>query len=385
MFETYLFPISYAFLTFPVAALLFTLPFLVVQYRRHGYINKIRALILYLLLLYLMNAFYLVLLPLPPTRHNAAPTGPIMQYIPLQFIQDIFKGVDLDNARLGSYLSLLRQPSLLLALFNVALTVPFGMFLRYYFRTRWVICVLLSFLLSLSFEITQVTGIFGFYDHPYRLFDVDDLITNTLGGLLGYRIAIWISGLLPRIEKLDTNEDLAAKRVTYTRRLLAFMIDGPLWSFSTGILYVLNVPGAFWLTTGIYFMLIPLLTKGRTLGKWIVRIHVQGSSERYPLWGLIIRYGLLYWVLLGLHVLLLEPFFRPMLGTGWGMLLQIVLMVMDMAFLIHLVAAVFKKELLFYERLSRTAHNISWPDKLAAHEAEPLPAPPAQDEAITPQ
>lgn len=61
MFHSYLFPISYAFMTFPVAALFFTLPFLIVQYRKHGYINKVRAIMLYLLLLYLMNAYFLVL------------------------------------------------------------------------------------------------------------------------------------------------------------------------------------------------------------------------------------------------------------------------------------------------------------------------------------
>ena len=85
-FQSYLFPISYAFMTFPVAALLFTLPFLIVQYRKHGYIHKLRALILYLLLLYLMNAFYLVVLPMPDSRHNIQPSIHMIQYVPLEFM-----------------------------------------------------------------------------------------------------------------------------------------------------------------------------------------------------------------------------------------------------------------------------------------------------------
>ncbi|MFD1907202.1 VanZ family protein [Paenibacillus rhizoplanae] len=198
---------------FPVAALFFTLPLLIVQYRRHGYINKIRALVLYLLLLYLLNAFFLVLLPLPDSRHNAAPSGSMLQFVPLQFIQDIMHNTQLTRSDPSSYLKVLGGRRIfLLAAFNVVLTVPFGMFLGYYFRTRWVVCIILSFALSLLFEITQITGIYGFFDHPYRIFDVDDMITNTLGGMIGFKLSLWITGLLPRIEKLDSQEDLSAKK-----------------------------------------------------------------------------------------------------------------------------------------------------------------------------
>ena len=36
------------------------------------------------------------------------------------------------------------------------------------------------------FEVTQLTGIFFIYPKAYRLFDVDDLLINTLGGILGF-------------------------------------------------------------------------------------------------------------------------------------------------------------------------------------------------------
>lgn len=87
MFQSYLFPISYAFLSFPAAALLFTLPFLIVQYRRHGYIHKLRGLLLYLLLLYLLNALFLIMLPFPATRHNLAPTGGSLQLAPFSSLR----------------------------------------------------------------------------------------------------------------------------------------------------------------------------------------------------------------------------------------------------------------------------------------------------------
>ncbi|GJM76253.1 hypothetical protein HMSSN036_84690 [Paenibacillus macerans] len=50
--------------------------------------------------------------------------------------------------------------------FNVLLTVPFGMIMRYYFRFGPIRCLLLSFLLSLFFEVTQLTGIFGILTTP---------------------------------------------------------------------------------------------------------------------------------------------------------------------------------------------------------------------------
>lgn len=364
MFQPYVFPISYAFMMFPIAALIFTLPFLIVQYRRHGYIHKLRAVILYLFLLYVMNAYFLVLLPLPSSRHNAAPSGSIVQFIPLQFIQDIIEGTNVIPDQISTYWSLLREPAFLQVIFNVALTIPFGMFLGYYFRTRWVVCILLSFAFSLSFEITQITGIYGFYDHPYRLFDVDDLITNTLGGILGFRISIWISGLLPRIEQLDTNIDRSAKRVSYTRRGIACLIDTVVWVIGFGVLYGLDLYGAFWITTGIYFMLIPLLTGGRTLGKWIVRIRVTRDGNRPTLWALGIRYGLLYWVLFGLHIIMLNLSFTGDWSSLWNMVAHLFILLVDTAFCIHLIISIFRKDTqLIYEKLSRTSHVISWPNK----------------------
>ncbi|UUZ86217.1 VanZ family protein [Paenibacillus sp. P26] len=226
MLTFYLLPISYAFLTFPVAALLFTLPFLIVQYRRHGYINKIRALLLYLFLLYLMNALFLVILPLPASRHNSPPdAASYVQWIPLHFILDIMKETEVRLDQPSTYLHLLKERAFLQVIFNMFLTVPFGMFLRYYFRAGWSKCLVTTFLLSLFFEVTQVTGIYGFYDYPYRLFDVDDLLMNTAGGMIGFVAAEWLSSVLPRIDLLDANVDLKQKRVSYTRRGIAFLLD----------------------------------------------------------------------------------------------------------------------------------------------------------------
>lgn len=364
MFQSYLFPISYAFMSFPVAALLFTLPFLIVQYRRHGYINKIRALVLYLLLLYLLNAFFLVLLPFPASRHNPPLAGSLIQPVPLQFIQDIAEAVRFEPGQAASYLTLLKAPAFYQAVFNVILTIPFGIFLGYYFRTRWIVCILLSFLLSFMFEITQITGVYGFFDHPYRIFDVDDLITNTLGGIAGCRIALWISGLLPKIEQLDSREDLTAKKVSYTRRAIAFMIDFFVWVTGALLVHSFSLHGAYWISTAVYFVLVPYVTRGRTLGKWIVRIRISGQEGRTTLWSLTVRYILLYGVWLGAHTLLLNPSWTGRTGGSLTAMIPGVLLLCDAAFCIHLALKVIKRDpVLFYERLSGTSNVITWPEK----------------------
>lgn len=48
---------------------------------------------------------------------------------------------------------------------------------------------LLGLALSLTVELTQITGIWGFYSCAFRKFDVDDLLLNTLGVALGFSAA----------------------------------------------------------------------------------------------------------------------------------------------------------------------------------------------------
>lgn len=369
MIQSYLFPVSYAFLAFPFAALLFTLPFLIVQYLRHGYIHKTRALLLYLLLLYLMNAFFLVILPLPASRHNTVLTGGVLQLMPLQFIHDIIRETSVSPSQPSSYLHLLKERAFLQVVFNVLMTVPFGMFLRYYFRARWGWCLILSFGLSLFFEMTQLTGLYGFFDHAYRVFDVDDLMANTLGGMLGFLLGEWFSRFLPRLEHLDKHLDITTKRVSYTRRGVAFFVDSIIWTGLLGVMEYLRVPAAFWVSSGVYFMLIPYLTNGRTPGKWLVRIHLAGAGKRISLWELMKRYSLLYWLYFGMNYVLGGPVLWPEVPPWASVLISLILLVINGWFFFHLVIRLFRKGPLFYEELSHTMHRITWPKRLRS----PLP------------
>ncbi len=64
---------------------------------------------------------------------------------------------------------------------NILLFVPFGIFVTYYVKSKSIIpVILLSFLISSSIEFAQ--GVIG------RTCDVDDVILNSIGGILGYHL-----------------------------------------------------------------------------------------------------------------------------------------------------------------------------------------------------
>ncbi len=73
------------------------------------------------------------------------------------------------------------QAFLLNVVGNVVAFMPCGFFLPIISRRgkRWYNCFILCFLLSLSIETTQLVFKVG-------SFDVDDLLLNTAGGILGY-------------------------------------------------------------------------------------------------------------------------------------------------------------------------------------------------------
>ena len=59
-------PITTAVLLFPLIAALITAPFLIYKYRKVGSVPWLHAAAMYSFVFYLMCAYFLVLLPLPP-------------------------------------------------------------------------------------------------------------------------------------------------------------------------------------------------------------------------------------------------------------------------------------------------------------------------------
>ena len=184
----YIEPIKTALLTFPILAFLITIPYIIASYRKYGAIPFLRVLITYSFVLYLLTAFYLVILPLPsPEKLNTMATlSP--QLIPFQFVKDIASQIPNNVDGFSIVLQVMKTKPFYQVAFNLLLTLPFGVYLRYFFKCSFKKTLLFTFLLSLFFEITQITGLFFIYPKAYRLFDVDDLIINTTGGILGYLV-----------------------------------------------------------------------------------------------------------------------------------------------------------------------------------------------------
>jgi glycopeptide antibiotics resistance protein len=390
----YLFPIQIALITFPLAAYFLTLPFLIVQYRKYSYVNKFRSFILYSLLLYLISAYYLVILPLPTSHLNCVARESItnyMQLTPFAFITNILKETPITWNQPMSFVLLLTGRAFLQVLFNVFLTIPFGVYLRYYFRRRLGITILLSFALSLFFEITQLTGLYGFYKCPYRLFDVDDLMLNTFGGMIGYWIAPIFAAFLPRTDKLDEHIELDKMTVGFIRRGIAFICDIFVIRIIVSTLTIIIRVSAvlvsesslfaqmeerflnavfFVFVIWIYYMIIPSMTGGRTLGKWLTRIQVvadlrRGQQVEVTFIDLFKRYGLLYYGVYGFYMLLrwiADYGDLPDLAAIAVITLQTVY---AMVIFIYLLIQLFKRnKILFYEQVSGTRNVISTEDRV---------------------
>ena len=102
---------------------------------------------------------------------------------------ELFNWLALARAQSGDGYALLANPNVVMFIFNIALLFPFGVYLRRWFGRGVITTVLLGFALSLTFEVTQLTANFGIYPCTYRQFNVDDLMANTTGALLGWLLA----------------------------------------------------------------------------------------------------------------------------------------------------------------------------------------------------
>ena len=270
-----------AVIVFPVIACIITLPYVLYNYHKYGSVLSMRILIVYSFILYSICAYFLVILPLPTIEEVEAMTGPGVQLIPFQFVRDIVKESHASLSDPGSWLSLINNKALFQVVFNIIMTLPFGVYLRYYFQCGLRKTVLFSFLLSLFFELTQLSGLYFIYPRGYRIFDVDDLMANTLGGVAGYFAVSPFLGILPTREEMDRASFRRGREVSTVRRLLAFVIDLPAAGIYTAVLSAL-IPFTekgegklIWLS---YYILTSVFLKGATVGKRLMRIRVGGAG-----------------------------------------------------------------------------------------------------------
>lgn len=108
----------------------------------------------------------------------------------------------------GSLIEALFSTYILQMLLNILLFVPFGVFAYLLWKADFRTVLLAAFGVSLAIELTQLTGVWGYYGCAIRTFDAEDLFNNTLGAVLGWgAVALWchrsqlgglVKGLLKR-------------------------------------------------------------------------------------------------------------------------------------------------------------------------------------------
>ena len=172
----------------PILALLIILPHTIINYSRQKKINVRWETYIYIFVLYLICAYFMTMLPLPSEGYFDVipPLSEQVQLIPFNCFFET---------------NLLRSPvAAAVIILNLFLTVPLGVFMRFLFGFKFVKTTLSGFIFSLLCEITQITGLFFIYPAPYRVFDVDDLIINTLGAIVGYFITPLILRIIPKLD-----------------------------------------------------------------------------------------------------------------------------------------------------------------------------------------
>lgn len=211
-----------AYVSIPLGIALFLVllaPILALQSRRYGHVSPARLLGAAALAVYLTALAFYTIFPMPGPGWCSVHLSPEAQLTPLHSLDDIAEAIDGLSATQA-----LRDVAVLQVVFNVLLFVPFGLLFRRLLGLGRIATVAAGAATSLLIETVQGTGAFGLVGCAYRVADVDDLITNTLGTLVGVALAPLILRWMPGSRLLAEGRG-TARPVTRGRRLAAALID----------------------------------------------------------------------------------------------------------------------------------------------------------------
>lgn len=360
--SNFIYDIQLGFLAFPLVALLLAVPYALYQYRRFGAISIWKTFVVFTFILYCLCAISLIVFPLPADHSAVVESARTPQLHPFHVIEQIRETIDFSLSDRSTWGPALRSPVVYEAIFNVMLTVPLGAYLCYLFRCRWWMALLIGMATTLLFETSQLTGLFGLYAHPYRLFDMDDLILNTTGTMLGFWLMIPLAWALPSMDEVNEQaRERGSSRVSLTRRALAAVVDLTVLAVLFVLAWIVLSPtdaqiakalavdpsragaktlafrfigglfadpmSALLLALGIgavLFAVIPMASKGRTIGKALVGIRiVKADGGDAPAWSYWVRYlASALFLLIPVALILLAP--EEIEGVSNNMLFQIV-------------------------------------------------------------
>lgn len=262
-------------------------PFVAVSYRRRGGLSFARSALWAAALIYFLAIWTYTLLPLPDADTIRCVGTNV----------DVFAFVDDIRGAVARPDNTFTDPAVLQLLLNVLLFVPLGFFVRVLGGRGIVVAFAVGLGLSAFIETTQLTGVWGLYPCAYRVFDVDDMLTNTTGAVIGSLLSL----IVPRRHRgMARSEDADEPRpVTRGRRgiaivcdVLAFGLVGAAAGVFTQVLLqaidrrdlvlegeIAGVVGAV-LPPALWLVLI--LVTGRSVGDLAVQLRYRGG--RMPEW-----------------------------------------------------------------------------------------------------
>ncbi len=274
-----------------ILAVLLLVPTAAVQYRLDGRLGPLDLAILVTSAVYALAMWTYTLLPMPVDGTFACKGSQlrVLGSLGLVHVPDR-----------GGPLALLREPAFLQIVLNVLLFVPLGYFIRVILHRGVVVATTAGLALSLLIEVTQKTGVWNLYSCAYRLFDVDDLIVNTLGATVGSLLSV----LVVRRGRPDV---VLPTTISFGRRMVGFASD-VLFVALTGAaaalgyrgweIYLRDVPAADLdlgvqsaLQWGVPFVVevVLVLGFGRTVGEWVVSLHTVARRRGLLLPGRLVK------------------------------------------------------------------------------------------------
>ena len=284
----------------------------------------------------------MTIFPLPDVAQVAQMTGPKQNLVPFDFVRQFitYNPLVLDDS--STWLMAIKAPSFIQPFFNLLLTLPFGIYLRYLFKRNFSQTLVWSFMLTLSFELLQRSALFGLYPRPYRLFDVDDLMINTLGSMLGFGIACLLVKVLP---DLDAKQAVPAQ-IGMIRRSIAFGVDLVFANLLS------NFVPHFYIAMLIAFVAIPVIFNV-TFGQKLLKIKIEGSRWKILSRQLLscINFGIVAF----LSYFLQRSAYIPQRELSQNLLMVVLFLILLMLPILDILFATLSRtRKLWYERLSQT-------------------------------
>lgn len=355
---SYFSAIKTAILIFPLIILILWIPFLLFMYHKYGSVNKIRVFIIYSFILYMITIYFLVILPLPSKEKlmKMPNIEPIL--IPFSFIKEIINESSFVITDPNTYLKSLFEPCIYTVVFNIFMTVPFGMYLRYYFKCNIKKVIIFSFLLSLFFELTQLTGLYYIYPKPYRVFDVDDLIMNTLGGIIGYVMMGYLTKVLPTREEIDEKSLEAGRKVSPFRRITMFCFDFFIYTFITIFISIFYDNDYLkYIIYIIYYLIFPYFWDGQTIGSKFLNIKINYYDNKFIKILLRSLFIHIYYFFLPYGLLSTLTNIKHYLNTSESILIYLISFILIVVFYLANIITIIRKKTIYYDKIFKIEYQ----------------------------